>query len=476
MKGRSQTFQQLPLVMTGGTKFGRYPKISIQQTYNMLNSDGFCVPYSGYKLAAPILASSQGRGIFTSQKANRMFVVIGNGFYSISDNLNITRIHDIDSSLGDVFMDENNNNEIAICDKENIYIYNYSTGIFVTAVLQDPFIPGYISFQNGRFIAPALGTNVWRLSGLNNGTSWLSDSFFIGELSTKPDVCVAAERFPGRGNLLYVFGQTVVEQWTDVGFNLFPYQRNSTTNIDYGCINSATIASNNTTMVWVGSNEQTGPVLMYSTGGDVQKISNDGLDFQFGNLTDPTNCYGFLFQQDGHQLYQFTWPADNLSYVFDFNTKQFSTLCDEYMNAHIAKKAVYFNNNYYFISFKDGNLYQFDSELTTYDGNEIPRVIVCPTIRLPDSSRFSINNLTFVIEQGIYYDDQTIPQKVHLSVSKNGGQSFGSIWSKELNAVGNRKNRLNYWNLGAANEFIPQFRFWGLNRFVLTDGIASIFQ
>lgn len=476
MKGRSQSFTQLPLSMTGGTRFGRYPKISIQQTYNMLNSDGFCVPYAGYEVAVPILQNSEGRGIYTSQKANRIFLVIGDGFYSIAPNLTHTRIHTIDSDIGDVFMDENNNNEIGICDKENIYIYNYLTGAFSTAVLDSGFIPGYISFQNGRFIAPALGTNIWRLSGLNDGTSWSPDDFFVGELSTKPDICVAAKRFPGRGNLLYVFGKTVVEQWTDVGYSLFPYQRSSTTSIDYGCINPATIASNNTTMVWMGSNEQTGPVLMFSSGGDVQRISNDGLDFQFGQLTNPTNCYGFLFQQDGHELYQFTWPDDDLSYVYDFNTRQLSTLCDEYMSAHIAKRAVYFNNNYYFISFKDGNLYKFSSEITTYDGKEIPRIIVCPPIRLPDGSRFCINNLTFIIEEGISYEDRSIPQKVGLSVSKNGGQSFGSIWTKELNAVGKRKNRLNYWNLGSANEFIPQFRFWGLNRFVFTDGIVSIYQ
>jgi hypothetical protein len=69
-----------------------------------------------------------------------------------------------------------------------------------------------------------------------------------------------------------------------------------------------------------------------------------------------------------------------------------------------------------------------------------------------------------------------VPQAVHLSVSRDGGMSFGTIWAKELNPQGVFKNRLIYWNCGSANDFVPQFRFWGLSRFVATDGIASVYQ
>jgi len=31
-----------------------------------------------------------------------------------------------------------------------------------------------------------------------------------------------------------------------------------------------------------------------------------------------------------------------------------------------------------------------------------------------------------------------------------------------------------WWQLGIANDFVPQFKFWGLGRFVATDGIANL--
>ncbi len=520
MKGRSPTFTQYPLDIVGSTKFGRYPKISVEETYNMIISDEFLVPYAGHKIVTPIIPNGEGRAIYTSTRFKHMIAVIDDTVYAISNNLSFSIIGTIGTFIGDVYIDENNTNQIAICDQQDIWVYNWVSGAFAkatdgsTGVLG--FIPGYISFQNGRIIAASKGTNVWRLSNVGDALVFPNDSQHVGLLQTKPDTVVAAQRFPGRGNLLFVFGNTVAEPWQDIGAQLFPYLRNNNLNIDYGCLNPATIAYNENIIVWLAANEKSGPAIMYSTGGDATKISTDGIDFKFATLTNPANSYGFLFRQDGHVLYQLTFPDDNLTYVYDFNTKKFFTLSDEFLNAHIAKKVTFFNDSYYFVSFKDGNIYELNTKYTTYDGVEIPRIRICRNIRLTDSSRFSVNNITFTIEQGDgptipdpdglvettefdfmseasddfitedgLYDLSgteaghfvfTIPATVALSISKNGGESFGSSLTKTLNREGVRKNRLNYWNLGAANDFVPQFRFWGFGRFVATNGVVSLFQ
>jgi hypothetical protein len=534
MKGRSPTFSQIPLDIVGSTKFGRYPKISVEETFNMIISDNFLVPYAGHILIRSIIEAGEGRALYTSNRYDHMIAVIANNVYSITSNLSFSIIGKLATFSGDVYIDENNTNQIAISDSQKLYIYNYTTGSFTTPTID--FMPGYLSYQNGRFVAASVGTSTWRLSAVGDGNTW--PDINTGTLQTKPDYVVATQRFPGRGNLIYIFGNTVTEAWQDVGYALFPYQRMSSVNIDYGCLNPATIAFNENYIVWLAANEKSGPVIAYSTGGDINRISTDGIDFRFTQLKKPEDSYGFLFRQDGHLIYQITFVTDNVTYIYDFNTKKFFTLCDEYQNFHIAKKVAYFNEAYYFVSFTDGNLYQLGSQFTSYDGIEIPRVRVCRNIRLPDGSRFAVNNITFTIEQGtqenIYATDELltesgfiimtesgqnievstgglitityqpiqaeddtllltesgqelliavqsdiqnpVPQAVHLSVSKNGGESFGTIWSKRLNSKGNFRNRLQYWNAGSANDFIPQFRFWGLGRFVATDGIVSIYQ
>ena len=541
MKGRSPAFMQLPLDIVGSTTFGRYPKISQSQTFNMIISDGFLVPYAGHLQVAAVSPQADGRGIFTSVRLNSVVAVIGNMAYLMSSDLEVTQIGTLATFSGTVYIEENLNGQIVISDQQNLYVYNWQTPsnpalVTITAATLG-FTPGYITMQNNRIIAAAVGTNSWMLSAVGDATSWPGTAAFVGALQTKPDYVQAVQRFPGRGNLLAVMGSTVMEPWQDIGAALFPYLKNSSVNVDYGCLSPATVAWNENYVVWLAANEKSGPFIAYSTGGDIKRISTDGIDFRFTTLTNASNSYGFLFRQDGHLIYQITFPDDQLTYAYDFNTDKFFTITNEDQNAHIAKRVTFFNNTYYFVSFVDGNIYEMSTKYSTYNGAEIPRIRICKNIRMPDASRFAINNLTFTLESGtqaqvIEEDDlQTdkgeiimtddgqdivanypftyigpiplmtdsglnlmtdagqnleanvlldqpyiVPQSVGLSVSKDGGQNFGSVKIKDLFPQGNTRNRLIYWQLGAANDFVPMFQFWGLSRFVATDGIASVYQ
>lgn len=509
MKPSAKSYQEIPLQIVGSTKFGRYPKISVEETWNFIISDNWLVPSAGYKSIQTIDPNGQGRGIYASEKLDKLFVVINNDVYYFDSTLNRFKIGNINTFAGDVFIAENNAGQVAFSDLSKIYIYDNNTGLFTAASID--FVPGYITFQNGRFISPARTGNVdylWRLSDLNNGVSWPTGTGFTGSLQTKPDRTVAAVRFPARGNLLLIFGETVAEQWIDNGNPLFPYQRSQSTNIDYGCINAATIGEMDNIVCWIGANEKSGPVIMYTNGGDPQHISTDGIDFKFSTLKNPSNSYGFMFKQDGHVIYVVTFPDDNLSYMYDFNTKAFFTLTDEHGNYFIAKRVVFFNNKYYFVSFRDGNLYEFGTQFTTYDYGtkvyEIPRVRIVPNIRLPDQSRFIAGYTGFTIEQGMVpfpdrntsfalmtqdYNNITMQNlinlgggfnyrdgvpRVDLSLSKDGGVSYGSIVSRELNSLGVRQNRLMWWRLGQANDLVLQFRFVSFGRFVATNGVTGI--
>lgn len=480
MKATSPIMKTMPLDIVGSTAFGRYPKISLEQTFNMIISDDWFVPYAGYKNVAAMQESGQGRGLYSSDRFQHMIAVVNNGVYTVNENLAVNRIGNIETFNGDVFIDENNAGQIAICDKTSIHIFDYLNNSFTKATLDVDFVPGYICFQDGYFIAPNLRTiasngsaqSQWRLSDLNNGLSWPAGSPNVGPFQTKPDRPLATVRLPGKGNLLFVFGGTVTESWTDTGQQLFPYQKNTYMNIDYGCLNPATIAVSDRFIIWLGVNEKSGAVIMFSDGGAPQQISNDGINFRLAQLTNPENSYGFLFKQDGHLIYQFTFPDDNLSMAYDFNTQKFFTLTDTEMNYHIAKRVVYFNNAYYFVSFNDGNLYEMSTKYTTFDNREIPRIRVCKNKRLPDASRMIISNLTFTLEQG----QGVLGSAIDFSMSKDGGQSFGSVYRKELNTIGHRLNQFNLWNLGSANDFITQFRFWGFDRFVVNDGVMSYYQ
>jgi hypothetical protein len=571
MMNRGNNFRQFPLNIVGSSIFGRYPKISIEKTYNMFMSDNFMVPYSGYQIA---LTASQfrnakvGRGAFTSTKFNKIVLVFDNNVFLANINYSLSKqkviysevifIGQLQTTTGVVYISENNKPQIGISDGTAFYLYDPTlTPNF--QVIPLTFVPGYLTFHDTYFILAASQdtggglynppiNNTWRLSAQNDGTTWPSDSSSIGLLQTKPDNTQAVVRFPSKGNMIFVMGSVVTESWFDTGAQLFPYQRNNQFNIDYGCVQPATVAYMDEIVVWLAQNEKSGPIIMYSDGGMPKKITTDGIDYFFSTLTAPADSQGFLYRQDGHLFYQINFYTDNLSLFYDFNTDKFYHACDQNLNYFIAAEIAFFNNQYYFVSKNTGNLYAFDTVFTTYQdtdslgnviNNEIPRIRTCANVRTPDQGYQIINDVGFTIESGetdyqqqslgnIYLitqdgnylvtqgdfgalvtqdekylisqnDSYLIPQQtnsatsayliaqqdantgtsnlslphVDLSISTDGGATFGNEWAYYLPPIGYRKNRLMWWQIGIANDFVPQFKFWGMGRFVATDGLVN---
>lgn len=512
VKPGNRVFKEIPLEIVGSTKFGRYPKVSQEQTWNMIISDGWLVPFAGYQQVRSIDDDGEGRTVFGDNKTSKMFTVVNDAVYYFDSSLSRIFVGRLETTTGDVFIAANNVGQVAISDRKDIWVYNDSVTppTFTKALtggIALNFRPGFITYQNGRILAADLDSNDWRLSEVDNAASYPDDAQHVGKIETKNDNAQAVVRVPGKGNQILVFGKTVTESWFDVGAQLFPYQRSTNSNIDYGCINPATIAFTDRFVVWLGFNEKSGATIMMSDGGQSRQLSNDGINFRLAQLSKPEDSFGFIFRQDGHVLYVLTFPTDDVSYMYDFNTERFFTVSDPSLSHHIAKFVTFFNGKYYFVSFIDGNLYKLSSQIFLADGEEIPRIRVCPNIRLPDQSRFVLANLGFTVEMGeIDYDYRNtsfclsqennfdiltedglfcigggedfrnfVP-KIQLSLSKDGGVNFGSEYDRIINPPGKRQNRCMWWRLGMGNDIVPQFRFYGQKRFVATNGLASIYQ
>lgn len=465
--------------VVGSTKFGRYKKISMEQTWNMIISDGWLVPFAGYR-SVQNLKKTVSRGIFNSARAKLMFVVADDILFTVTPSLVISQVGQLDSFSGDVFIDENEKDQIAITDLKHLYVYNWSTKTFtqLDAGAID-FVPAYIQYSGGFFIAPVLSQSseqgAWRATV--DPLDWNSTANFNkGTFQTKGDNVKAVVRVPGKEGMVLVIGGIVTEPWLLAGGQLFPFQRSSSFNIDYGCLNAATIAASDRFVIWLGVNEKSGPVILYSDGGEPQQISTDGINYVFANLSNPTNCYGFLFKQDGHLIYQFTFPDDNISYIYDFNTESFFNVSDQNQNYHIAKKVVYFNEKYYFISFIDSKIYELSTNDTTIEVNDQavpqPRIRITEHIRLSDSSPVTIPIFYLTAEEGFVEEEQFID----LSLSYDSGRNFSEAVRETLNREAESTGMIMWDNLGRTNDLVMRFDFWSMGRFVVSDGEGSYFQ
>lgn len=520
--------QQAELNLVGSSTFGRYTKISDEQTYNMFISDGWLVNYAGYKHVLEISQSGIGRGMFHSIRGNFIIVVIGTEIYKIDSGLNVSIVGSIVSGGGRVYIDENLNGQICLTDNVNVYIYHWPTFTFKTQSLGiSDIIPTYVTYHNTFFL---IGNG----DKSNNGAPWYVFQSKAGSndeielipiggqlaLENKPDSALAPIRLPGKGNNIMVLGSTVGAYFTQTGGAL-SYTRHSSSNVDYGCVNVDTIAASDEIVCWLSQNENNAPVIMVTQGGSPERISSDGIDYFLSRVQFPEDSVGFFYRQDGHLFYQLTFynPLDNKTITYDFNTKKFYNLIDEKRDYFPIAQIVYFNNKIYGISLRDSNLYEISSDITEFEylneTHAIPRTRICKSIRKSNSERMRGNVLLFWIEQGVNEDYTQVSHdttscdgifitedaefyfisedgrvfiqedsdgncieyqpRVDVRFSKTGGHTFSTIVAYPLNYNAHFRNQFRINKLGQFNELIMQFDFWTKSRVIAGNGILEVY-
>jgi hypothetical protein len=433
--------EQIPLNLVGSSTFGRYPKISLEKTYNMFESDGWMVDFPGYKKVLEILSSGvEGRALYRSFRGNFLIAVIDGNVYRISSGLNVTPtlIGTLATYTGEVFIDENLNSQVCLVDGLNAYIYNYSpTGGSITIQTQGALgsgdlIPNYVTYHNTYFL-------FGNANKTQQGAAWyayIENNANLNEiiqedmlaLQTKPDHALAIKRIPGQSANVLVMGGSVCEIHTQVGGSTstgvgFLYQRNSSFSSDYGVLSVSTIAESDIHILWLGVNEDNAPAIMMFTGNSVKRISTDGIDYLLDSLHRPDLSTAMMYRVDGHLFYHITFYyvvpgrpdlSDNLSLVYDVDNDKFYHISDQDLNYHPARQVVYFNQQLYFISLNGGAIYQMGTDITfinedisdgVYETDpnlayEIQRIRICKNIRFPTSAPFKANQVCITIEQG----------------------------------------------------------------------------
>lgn len=548
MRHIKERSENVELTVAGSSVFGRYPKISGEKTYNMFLSDGWLVNFAGYRRVLEILEEGEGRGAFVSTRGGFILCVISSAVYTVSNTLGFVLIGNLDTSTGEVFIDENLNNQICIVDGLHAYIYNHSLAPNLVKQSDAHFgvdlIPNYVCYHNTYFL---FGNR----DRTNNGAKWFAylpntattiQYKATLQLQTKPDYALAVKRIPGQANNVLVLGKTVSEIHTFVPAEL-PYRLNSSVSIDYGCLSVDTIASSDEYIAWLGVNESNAPAIMVLSGQGAKRISTDGIDYLLGSLRNPQKSTATFFRQDGHVFYVLTFYGEedpflvdsdrvdqerkNLTIMYDFTTEKFFNLSDQNLDYHPMRQVVFFEQENYFVSLRNGSLYRLSTDLTTINENlpgqaddedpryifDMQRIRICGTFRSPKSTPFQVVSFTFTIEQGnedflgrddclilmitedgdrIYTEDvsgyvQVIPEdgnpddcirelhrgRIDLSFSKNGAMTYSNTVGIKMRPLGYRKNILRWQRMGYCNEWTPKIRFWSMGRIVATSGVLE---
>lgn len=389
---------------------------------------------------------------------NTIVAVAWNTVYTVSSTGVVTSIGTISTSVGNVGM-EDNGTLLMIVDGTACYGWNGTT---FTSPLTDSNIPNgatTIAFNDLHFICDYPSVNgQYNVSPLiyTPGTAW--NSLWIGNASASPDALLAVDVDHG---FLICWGSNSIEFHYDDGGtpSTFPPYQSATQQV--GLAAKWSRAKFNNTMAFLGTNLQGGYSVYQFNGFQAQVISTRDIDSYFDDFTTVSDAVAMSFMWDGHPFYVLTFPTANRTFMYDGSTQVWSEMQTGtgLIGRYYGQFAITFNGQVYVSDYSNGNIYQLTDETFTDNGTPIMRL--CQTKHIhDDGNMLAIDEVFLDLETGVgLQSGQGSNPQIMVSVSKDGGRTFGNERLMGIGAVGQYIGpRATLRRFGAARDFVFRIR------------------
>lgn len=424
------------------------------------------------------------------------FVFDGNMYSVVSDILYKTdtaRVSvvcgTLSTTVGYVGIDANTH-QVVVADGINIYVYDTSTAVFTTVPIAGVF-PGDICSLDGYIITINSGSNDWYISALNNATTWnpVDTAQFSSKAGDKLVGCNVLKR------RLYLQGHISTEVWEDAGAADFPFRRDNNFLFEHGIAAPKTVQHGFEMMLYLATN-QDGPagVMLIEGVSNPKKVSDQYVDLFFQNVESLQDSEATLKRENGFIFYQLSFSTDDSTFVYIVNTGKWHTLETIEGHRHIETSHAYFNNKHYIGAFNSPTLYELSYKFITYNGDLIkPLVQFAPFFdRENGGSHRRIMVDRFELEcipgmpDAIYPNPGKYPQmqalinfndapKVFLSVSRDGGRTFGNRQEATLGELGDYKARTIFRQIGCleSRRFVFRIEYYYTVQFYIIGASIS---
>jgi hypothetical protein len=357
-------------------------------------------------------------------------------------------------------------------------------------------------------IAITLTTN-----GTGTNTILSAGQLQQGSITSHPGTIVACRTLHRR---LFLFSQFYTEVWENAGIGTnLPFRRNNSLLMEYGTPAIGSISVGFDIMIFLSQDRDGLGSVMEVKGTQAVPISNRALDFilaQYASQQQIADCRSFLIKENGLIFYRMNFTLANHTYVYNVtlsDPSQEQTKLwheEEVLNGdrHPAQTHSYFNGINYVGNYLSPILYILDSGTYTNAGEVIRRMRITRAIVPPGYQRLRIDRLQVDLLQGNIADLFTTVQDldlltetsliletesgldilleqgltvhnpqdlfVFLSISKDGGQTYGYKVSAPMGNVGQRTFRTLWRKLGViprGQAFVAKFEFFDAVPFVV---------
>jgi hypothetical protein len=396
------------------------------------------------------------REAFTAANG-RCFFISENKLVEVTSDGTETERGTLNSSGSICTMDENGL-QLGICDGTDVYIFTYATDVFAEVTDVDlPTTCGAISFLGGYFFVNSVDTGKFYISALYDGTSWNALDFSTAE--SKPDILVRSIRALG---YMWNLGSEGGEVWSHTGNSSFPFEKIGGGDFDIGCAAAYSVVVIDGAIIWVGK-DKFGSLVVYSANSFTPEIiSTDAINYRLQTeVTTAAVLRAWAYQEDGHVYYVLTGGGMETSLVYDRNTKEWHERAflngDGNYETHLGACCTFAFGKHLVGSRVDGKLYEMRMDLYSDAGEEIARERIY-THLIDEGKRFRVNELEIGIESGVGDPDGDDDPIMTLSLSSDGGRTYGTEYSESFGEQGEYNKKLRFRRLGTHDELTIKIR------------------
>jgi len=420
------------------------------------------------------ISESKISGIHYVEKSDRLFIVQGQILYRVKNDGTYAVRGTLNEVPGSYVGMANNGTQVAIFDGIYAYIWDINASTFTDITASLPWVttPGTdlagnsVTFLDGRLIARRPGTGQFYMSGLYDGLTWGALDFATAENLPDQLVDVMADK----GNLALI-GSLSVEIWANVGDPVFPYQRINATPTDGGCAARWSLQKCKSSITGLFRNKAGALSVCILDGYQLIPISDFDMDYIINGYSSTSDAVGYSYVLNGRQFYQISFPTEQKTWLYDFESQCWSQLKSQYSERHYGDIGTSYNQMLFVTDYRNGKLYTLDVNNYTDNGDRIEREIIGTHLSVPSMNYSIINRLRVDCETGT--GSPTLNPQLMLSISRDYGHNFGNEMWQNMGKSGEYTKRCEWRRLGKARDWVFKLRMTDNAKFAIIGAVAE---
>lgn len=367
-----------------------------------------------------------------------------------------------------VCVSQNSSGQIIFSDGTTGYSFDNTTETLAQITDVDFLGADALAYMDGYFFCARNGSNTVYASDIDAITFTGTD---ISTFNARSDAVVSLLAVKVD---LFVFGTSSTEIWYDAGNAEFPFSRRESISLERGCGAALSPQILETRPIWL---DQFGYIVATDQY-DLKIVSTPAMHDEISKYSRIDDAYAIVTAENGQSFYHITFPSASVTWVYSDQTKAWHKRSYLNPNSGIEEQsldycALKFSNKYFVGDRKTGKIYWLTDTVFTDNGDTIKRTRTSQHFHsLNDRTR--IGNFSINCESGVGSESLGTAPSLALSVSKDGGHTFGSQRYRSPGKTGQYKSRLRWSRLGAAYNWTFKIEATDPVKWVIMDTYADV--